>query len=136
MANIYGSLGGKTKMIFACVEGGNLGFGAVDYFPISGGAGVATTELRTQFKVPYAGILTLMTVNIDTDDTDTDNTLQDRVAGVDGSQTLTITGTGFFQDTSNSTVYALNDVINGINNSEATSGNNGLRSASALYSES
>jgi len=111
---------GTRAAYFISIESVGVGQNVIFFGVVSGGA--AGTETDRDLYFPEAFTWNQMTLDVTTDTTDVDPTVQDRDDAVDGSQIITITGTGRFEDTSNSTTVAANSLIDYIGNGEPTSG--------------
>jgi len=134
MANIFGSLGGKSKQVL--LHTGSQTYNtAVAYHPVGGGAAESTVKIRTELRIPYASNYSQLSIEFDTDTTDVDPTIQDRDDDVDGNQIITIIGTGRITDVTNSTVLASGAILNLISNGEPTSGGATSRNSSGLLTE-
>ena len=112
--------GAKSFIIGGALPAADLAT-SIQYLPIASFS-LSGTESDAQTYMPLAFTWSNLSISVQADSTNVDPTFKSRVDGSTGNQILTITGTGNFEDVSNSDSVAANSLVNLIYGGEPSSG--------------
>ena len=117
---VAASGGAKSFIIGGALPAADLAT-SIQYLPIASFS-LSGTESDAQTYMPLAFTWSNLSISVQADSTNVDPTFKSRDDGSTGSQILTITGTGNFEDVSNSDSVAANSLVNYIYGGEPTGG--------------
>jgi len=129
-APTFQAAGGAAKSFFVNSFDGYIGTSS--QFQNIGGKAPQTDEVDAQVYLPLAFTWSNLSTICKTFSANVNPTIKSRDDGSTGNQVITITGTGNFEDVSNSDTVAANSLVNYISGGEPSSGNAFIISLTAV----